>query len=165
MRLCFAVLWIVRTVCALTSIQVQNSAIQLGKTDVDIICRVNDTEDERIRVIQLIRSDIKIVSVTETRVFWQDKELQQRAVADGSVMNPTSSYLHMAIVRQNVTKNDSGTYFCQSSAKYRIPQESQNIFLNITEITLDTNDACGYKPPQHSFLVLLVAMLINYKGM
>ena len=116
----------------MTSIQVQNSSIQLGKTDVDIRCLVNDSENERIRAIQLIRSNTNIVSVTETGVFWQDEELQQRAVADGSVMNATSSYLHMAIVRQNVTKNDSGTYFCKSSAKYRNPQESQKTFLNIT---------------------------------
>ena len=100
--------------------------------DVDIRCLVNDSENERIRVIQLIRSNTDIVSVTETGVFWQDEELQQRAVADGSVMNATSSYLHMAIVRQNVTKNDSGTYFCKSSANYRNPQESQKTFLNVT---------------------------------
>ena len=117
---------------ALISIQVQNPFIQLGKTDVDIRCLVNDNENERIRAIQLIRSNANIVSVTENGVFWQDQELQHRAVAKGSVMNATSSYLHMAIVRQNVTKNDSGTYFCKSSAKDRNPQESQKTFLNIT---------------------------------
>ena len=26
-------------------------------------------------------------------------------------------------------------------------------------------DVCGYKPSQHSFLLVIVAMLINYKGM
>ena len=120
-------------VYALTSIQVQNSTIQLGKTDVDIRCLVNYSEDERIRVIQLMRSNkTNIVSVTETEVFWQDLELQQRAVADGSVKNATSSYLHMTIVRQNVTKNDSDTYSCKSSNKYGIPQYSQMAFLNIT---------------------------------
>ena len=119
-------------VYALTSIQVQNSTIQLGKTDVDIRCLVNESEDERIIVIQLIRSNTNIVSVTETRVFWQDQELQQRAVADGSMKNATSSYLHMTIVRQNVTKNDGGTYSCKSSNKYGIFQYSQEAFLNIT---------------------------------
>ena len=117
---------------ALTSIQVQNSLIQLGKTDVDIRCLVNDSENERIIGIQLIRSNTNIVSVTETGVRWQDQELQQRAVADGSVMNATSSYLHMTIVRQNVTKNDSGTYSCKSSNKYGITQDSQKAYLNIT---------------------------------
>ena len=117
---------------ALTSIQVQNSLIQLGKTDVDIRCLVNDSENERIKGIQLIRSNTNIVFVTETGVRWQDKELQQRAVADGSVMNATSSFLHMAIVRQNVMKNDGGIYFCKSFAVYRNPQESQKFFLNIT---------------------------------
>ena len=116
----------------MTSIQVQNSSIQLGKTDVDIRCLVNDSEDERIRVIQLIRSNTNIVSVTETGIRFQDKELEQRAFSEGSVMNATSSYLHMTIVRQNVTMNDSGTYFCKSPAVFRNPQESQKNFLNIT---------------------------------
>ena len=100
--------------------------------DVDIRCLVNDSENERIRVIQLIRSNANIVSVTETGVFFQDEELLQRAVAEGSVMNPTSSYLHMVIVRQNVTKNDGGIYFCTSFVAFRNPQESQKTFLNIT---------------------------------
>nr|XP_022296496.1 uncharacterized protein LOC111106212 isoform X2 [Crassostrea virginica] len=107
-----------------------------------------------------------VVHTAENGVFWQDEELQQRAVAEGSVMNATSSYLHMVIVRQNVTKNDGGTYFCKSSDKYGIPHESQKTFLNITESKKnDTNDACGYKPSQHSFLLVLVPMLIIYKGM
>nr|XP_022301326.1 uncharacterized protein LOC111109484 isoform X2 [Crassostrea virginica] len=152
---------------ALTSIKVQNSCIQLGKTDVDIRCLVNDSEDEHITGIQLIRSDKNIVSVTETEtVFWQDEELQERAVADGSVMNATSSYLHMTIVRQNVTKKDGGTYFCKSFAESRNHQDSQKTFLNITETKKnDTNDACGYKPSQHSLMLVLLAMLINCKGM
>ena len=119
-------------VYALTSIQVQNSSIQLGKTDVDIRCLVNYSEGERIGVIQLIRSNTNLVSVTEDGVFWQDQELQHRAVAEGSVMNATSSYLYMAIVKQNVTKNDGGTYSCKSSNKFGISQESQKAFLNIT---------------------------------
>nr|XP_022299245.1 uncharacterized protein LOC111108046 isoform X2 [Crassostrea virginica] len=157
MRFCFVVLWIVHTAYALTSIQVQNSTIQLGKTDVDIRCLVNEREDERIRVIQLIRSNANIVSVTVTGVLFQDKELQKRAVAEGSVMNTTSSFLHMTIDRQNVTKNDGGTYFCKSFAANRDPEEKTKRY--------DTNDACGYKPSKHSLLLVLVAMLINYKGM
>ena len=116
---------------ALTSIQVQNP-VQLRKTDIDIRCLVNDSNIERVIIIQLLKFNKNIASVRETGVFWQDQELQGRAVADGSVMNATSSYLHMAIVRQNVTKNDSGTYFCKSFANYRNPQESQKTFLNIT---------------------------------
>ena len=116
----------------MTSILVPNPFIQLGKTDVDIRCLVNDSENERIRGIQLIRSTTNIVFVTEAGVLWQDKELQQRAHAEGSVMNATSSYLHMAIVRQNVTKNDGGTYSCQSFAESRNHQESPKTFLNIT---------------------------------
>ena len=116
----------------MTSIQVQNPCIQVGKTDVDIRCLVNDSENERIRGIQLSRSNTNIVSVTEEGVLFQDEELQQRAVADGSVMNATSSYLHIVIVRQNVTKNDGGIYFCKSFAVHRDLQESQKTFLNIT---------------------------------
>ena len=117
---------------ALTSIQVQNPFIQLGKADVDIRCLVNDSENESITGIQLIRSNTNIVSVKEAGVLWQDHELQQRAVADGSVMNATSSYLQMTILRQNVTKNDSGIYSCTSFAVSRNHQESKNTFLNIT---------------------------------
>ena len=116
----------------MTSIQFQTSSIQLGKTDVDIRCIVNDSENVRLKGIQLIRSNTNIVSVTETGVRFQDTELEQRAVAKGSVMNATSSYLHMAIVKQNVMKNDSGTYSCKSFATYRDPEESQKTFLNIT---------------------------------
>ena len=97
-----------------------------------IRCLVNESEIESIRGIQLIRNNTNIVAVKEAGVSWQDEELRQRANADGSVMNATSSYLHMAIVKQNVTKNDSGTYFCKSFAKIRDPQESNKKFLNIT---------------------------------
>ena len=71
------------------------------------------------------------MSVTETGVVFQDEQLQQRAFSEGSVMNATYSYLHMAIVRQNVTKNDVGIYFCKSFAVLRNQQESQKTFLNI----------------------------------
>ena len=75
------------------------------------------------------------MSVKETGVFWQDEELQRRAVADGSVSN--TPYLHMVIDRQNVTKiNDSTTYSCLSSARYRngstLYEKTGTTFLNIT---------------------------------
>ena len=117
---------------ALTSIQIQNPVIQLRKTDVDIRCLVNDREIERIIAIQLLRSNTNIVYVKGDGVFWQDQELQQRAVADGSVMNATSSYLYMVIDKRNVTESDGGRYFCKSSATYRIPEESEKKFINIT---------------------------------
>ena len=114
------------------SIQVPNEFIQLGKTDIDIRCLVNDSEIESIDLIQLIRTNTNIVSVTKKGVFWQDTEVKERAFADGSVNNTASSYLHMAIDRQNVTKNDGGTYFCVLSAQHMIPEETQKTFLNIT---------------------------------
>lgn len=118
------------------SIHVQNTFIELGKTDLDIRCLVNDSELASITVIQLRRSNTNIVSIRETGVAWQDEILQRRAVANASVINVPSSYLHMAIERQNVTTNDSGTYFCIMSAKYRnnaiTSKETGKIFLNIT---------------------------------
>ena len=120
---------------ALTSIQVQNP-VELGKTDIDIRCLVNDSNIERVIIIQLLKFNKNIASVRETGVFWQDQELQGRAVAYGSVINATSSYLHMTIDKRNVTSSDGGTYSCLSSAKYRnrsiLPENTEGIFLNIT---------------------------------
>lgn len=125
---------------AIITIQVQNNStfVELGRTDIGIRCLVNDSEIERIIGIQLLRSNTRIVSVNEHGVFWQDEELQQRAVADSSVINAPTYYLHMTIDRQMVTKNDGGTYSCISSAQYRsksvITENTGNIFLNITGI-------------------------------
>lgn len=108
--------------------------------DIDIRCLVNDSEIERIIAIQLLRSNTHIVSVNEYGVFWQDEELKQRAVADSSVINAPTYYLHMTIDRQTVTKNDGGTYSCISSAQYRsksiISENTGKIFLNITGIRM-----------------------------
>ena len=120
----------------LTSIQVQNIFIQLGKKDVDIRCLVNDSNIEKVIFIQLLKFNKHIASVRETGVFWQDKELQGRAVADGSVINATFSYLHMTIDKRNVTRSDGGTYSCISIAQYRnksiLRENTGGIFLNIT---------------------------------
>ena len=114
------------------SIQVQYNLKQIGKKGIDIRCLVNDSENESIDLIQLIRTNTNIVSVSEEGVFWQDTEVEKRAIADGSVNYSASSYLHMAIDKESVTKNDGGTYFCVLSAKYRIPEKTQKTFLNIT---------------------------------
>lgn len=120
------------------SIQVQNTFIELGRKDIDIRCLVNDSEIERIIAIQLLRSDTNIVSVKGAGISWQDEELKERAVANGSVINAPTYYLHMTIDRQMVTKNDSDTYSCISSAQYRnksiISENSGKTFLNITGI-------------------------------
>ena len=121
---------------AMVTIQVQKTFNELGRMDIHIRCFVNDSNIERVRAIQLLRSNTNIVSVTEKGVFWQDEELQHRAFANGSVMNATSSYLHMEIVAQNVTTNDGGTYFCLSTDQYIngsiIPEETGKTFLNVT---------------------------------
>ena len=120
----------------MTSIQVQNSLIQLRKTDVDIRCLVNDSNIERVLVIQLLKFKNNIASVRESGVSWQDKELLGRAIAYGSVINATSSYLHMTIDKRNVTSSDGGAYSCISSAQYRnrsiLYENTGEIFLNIT---------------------------------
>ena len=118
------------------SIEVEKTIIELGKTDIGIRCLVNDSGIESITVIQLLKNDTNTLSVTSVGVKWQDKELERRAVADGTVSNPTSSYLQMKIDKKNVTENDGGTYFCKSIAQYRnksiLPDESQELILNIT---------------------------------
>nr|XP_022297490.1 uncharacterized protein LOC111106900 isoform X2 [Crassostrea virginica] len=179
MRICSVFLLIVHTACAaMISIHVQHTLIELGSMNIDIRCLINDSEIESVIVIQLSRSNAPIVSVRKAGVSWQDEELQHRAFADGSVINATSSYLHMTIDRQNVTKNDSGEYFCTSSAqdksKEYIAGQTPKTFLSITETKekdtnetkeKDTNDTCGYKPSHRSFLLVLVAALINYIAM
>lgn len=118
------------------SIEVQKTKIELGKTDIGIRCLVNDSGIESITVIQLLKNDTNTLSVTSVGVKWQDKELERRAVANGNVSNPTSSYLQMKIDKKNVTENDGGTYFCASIAQYRnkstLNDESKKEILNIT---------------------------------
>ena len=129
--------WGVFAACvAMISIHVQPTSIELGRSNIDIRCLINDSEIESVIVIQLLRSNAQIVSVIKNGVSWQDEEVQHRAFADGSVINATSSYLHMTIDRQNVTKNDSGEYFCTSSAQYKSKEylsgQTRKTFLNIT---------------------------------
>lgn len=119
------------------SIHVPNTFIKLGTTDINIRCLINDSEFASILAIQLRRSNTNIVSIREkSGVVWQDEKLERRAVATGSVIDVTSSYLNMTIDKQHVTTNDSGTYFCISSARYRnnviTLKETEKIFLNIT---------------------------------
>lgn len=119
------------------SIQVPNTFIELGTTDINIKCLINDRKFASILAIQLLRSDANIVSIREKLgVRWQDGMLQRRAVATGSVIDVTSSYLNMKIDRQNVTQNDGGEYFCSSLVQYRDnstdSEDTERIFLNIT---------------------------------
>ena len=117
------------------SIQVQNTFIDLGRTDIDIRCFVNDSDIERIGVMQLLRSDKNIVSITERGVSWQDENVQGRAAINGSVINGISSNLHIRIDRQKVTKNDSGAYFCKtvlSGSRGTTTAETRTHYLNIT---------------------------------
>ena len=78
------------------------------------------------------------MSVKGSGVSWQDEELKERAVANGSVINAPTYYLHMTIDRQMVTKNDGDTYSCISYAQYRnksiIIENTGKTFLNITGI-------------------------------
>ncbi|XP_078340640.1 uncharacterized protein LOC144627441 isoform X2 [Crassostrea virginica] len=153
---------------AMISIQVQNTFIDLGRTDIDIRCFVNDSDIERIGVIQLLRSDKNIVSITERGVFWQDKNLQGRAAINGSGINGISSNLHIRIDMQKVTKNDGGAYFCKSTvlsgSRGTITVETGKHYLNITETKkVETND--GYQRSQHNDFLVLVTVLINYISM
>lgn len=120
----------------MVSIQVQNSSVVLGRTDINIRCLVNNSDIERIGIIQLLGSYKNIVSITEKGVSWQDENLHQRAADNGSFFNDTYSYLHISIESQRVTKNDGGTYFCTSTVRYRnigtVFEETEKVYLNIT---------------------------------
>nr|XP_022301423.1 uncharacterized protein LOC111109547 isoform X2 [Crassostrea virginica] len=151
MRFVTVCLLIVHTAFAMISIQVQNTFIKLGRTDIDIKCLVNDSEIASIKNIQLRRSSTNIVSVKESLPFWQDVKLQQRANAYGSVINATFSYLHMMIDSQKVTTNDEASYSCKTTVQYRnktfASLETGNVYLNITDVS-------GFQRSQHSAVLI-----------
>ncbi|XP_052680026.1 uncharacterized protein LOC128160714 [Crassostrea angulata] len=84
------------------SIQVQNTLIDYGRTDIDISCRVDGTSIESIDIIQLKRSDTNIVSISDDGISWQDTELQTRSKIDASILNILSSHLDvMDLLKEN----------------------------------------------------------------
>lgn len=87
--------------------------IDYGRTDIDISCRVNGTSLNSIEMIQLRRSDTNIVSILDGSVSYQDKQLETRSKANGSIENVLMSCLHLKIMACDVNQTiDERTYQC-----------------------------------------------------
>lgn len=114
--------------------------IDYGRTDIDIICRVNGTSIESIDIIQLKRSDTNIVSISGADVSWQDAKLETRSTADGSIRDVISSFLNLKIMACDVNQTiDERSYHCTLIAKRNgdlLDEDSNKVNLNITGIYL-----------------------------
>lgn len=133
---------------AFISIQVQNTLIDYGKTDIDISCRVNGTSIESIAIIQLKRSDTNIVSITDSGVFWQDKKLESRSKVNATIKIILSSYLQLKIMACDVNQTiDEGSYQCALVASGNenplIQMVSNIVNLNITGSSERKQEKCA----------------------
>lgn len=133
---------------ATISIQVPDNVIKYGNKDIDILCIVNGTSLKSTESIQMKRSNIDIVSITQYGLFWQDKNLRIRSEINADIENVHSSYLRLKILACNVEQTDEATYFCDLSAIKedfsQILGQSEKISLNITGIDDDDKtNKCG----------------------
>lgn len=133
---------------AYISIQVPNTLIDYGKTDIYFRCIVNGTFLESINVIQLKRSNTNIVLISQDGVFWQDNQLQNRSKVDASIENVNSSYLHLKIMACDVNQTiDEEAYQCTLNAlgniKPIIQEDSDTVNLNITGYNKGDQENCG----------------------
>lgn len=117
MEILFGCLLITSCAQAYISIQVQNTLIDYGSSDIDISCIVNGTSLESIQVIQLKRNDTNIVLIDVDRVSWQDTKLEARSKLNASINSTLSSYLHIKIMACDVNQTiDEGSYQCALAA-------------------------------------------------
>lgn len=117
MEILFGCLLITSCAQAYISIQVQNTLIDYGSSDIDISCIVNGTSLESIQVIQLKRNDTNIVLIDVGRVSWQDTKLEARSKLNASINSTLSSYLHIKIMACDVNQTiDEGSYQCALAA-------------------------------------------------
>lgn len=124
---------------AFISIEVEPLLIEFGKSGVDISCVVNDTNLIGITNILLKRSESYVVSVTEFKIAWQDKALENKTgvTVNASINIILTSYLRLEISRTAVRfPEDMGSYQCiliAVTASGELKQyQSQSIVLNIT---------------------------------
>lgn len=132
---------------ATISIQVADKVIRYGKTDIDILCNVNGTSLKSIEGIQLKKSNTSIVSITHYGIVWQDKILQNRSEANGTIENVNLSYLYLKIFSCNVEQTDEAAYYCDLNAISKDLSEylrsSEQISLNMTGFVDGKTDNCG----------------------
>lgn len=155
---------------AFISIHVQNTLIDYGRTDIDISCRVNGTSLNSIEMIQLRRSDTNIVSILDGSVSYQDKQLETRSKANGSIENVLMSCLHLKIMACDVNQTiDERTYQCtliaignKTSSASKI---SDVVNLNITGSNKEKQEKCAVSSHamfvEGSFFVLMKIALIR----
>lgn len=132
---------------ATISIQLKDNVIKYGKTDVDILCKVNGTSLKSTDGIQLKKSNTSIVSISDFGIFWQDKILETRSKVNASIKNVQSSYLRLTILACNVERTDEATYYCDLSAikedNSQYNSISEETSLNITGFVDGKTDKCG----------------------
>lgn len=155
---------------ATISIQVTDTVIKYGKTDIDILCKVNGTSLKSTDGIQLKKSTTSIVSITDFAIIWKDKVLENRSKLNASIENVQSSYLRLTILACNVERGDDAIYFCDLSATREnftpYKSSSEQISLNITGSVDGKKDKCG--PSSHAtfvkgpgFVLMLIAIVIK----
>lgn len=133
---------------AYISIQVQNTLIDYGSSDIDISCIVNGTSLESIQIIQLKRNDTNIVLIDVDGVSWQDTKLEARSDVNASINSTLSSYLHIKIMACDVNQTvDEGSYQCALVAtgiKNPLIRRFSNISnLNITGSSERKQEKCA----------------------
>lgn len=147
-----AIVWILvwnliaKNALAFISIEVEPSLMDFGQSDVNISCVVNNTNLIGIIIIQLMRSEKNVVSVTKFKIAWQDEALENKTgvTAYASINNTMTSYLHLEISKAAVRyPGHMGSYQClliAVNASGEIERYlSQSIVLNITEGFLETS--------------------------
>lgn len=155
---------------ATISVKVKDNVIKFGKTDIDILCKVNGTSLKSIDGIQLKKSNTSIVSISNFGIIWQDKILETRSEINASIENVQLSYLRLTILACNVERTDVAIYYCDLSATREnftpYNPRSEQIFLNITGSVDGKTDECG--PSSHAtlakrsgFVMMLTVIVIG----
>ena len=122
------------------SLKISDVFIQYGQSDIEISCVVNCSNQTNVNGIQLIRSNLPILSLaSNNEIEWHDLELGNRSKATGktSCSDGVLSYLHMEIPSSRIKPvKDSGPYLCRlrgfTSHDTPFQENSEIITLNIT---------------------------------
>ena len=122
------------------SLKISEVFIQYGQSDIEISCVVNCSNQTNVNGIQLIRSNLPILSLaSNNEIEWHDLELGNRSKATGktSCSDGVLSYLHMEIPSSRIKPvKDTGSYMCRLRGFTRhdtvFQENSEIITLNIT---------------------------------
>nr|XP_022302967.1 uncharacterized protein LOC111110662 [Crassostrea virginica] len=122
------------------SLKISDVFIQYGQSDIEISCVVNCSNQINVDGIQLLRSNIPILSLTSNNeIKWHDLELESRseATTKPSCRDGDVSYLRVEIPSSRIKPvKDSGPYMCRlrGFTRHDTPfhENSGIIMLNIT---------------------------------